>query len=103
MIGGVPLGFCYKAINTLDSMVGYRNAKYLHLGRASAKLDDAANWLPSRICGLLLTVSAFLLRLDGKNAWRIFRRDSGAGPGVAVLSQGYKRCGACKRSAIRCC
>ena len=40
--------------------------KYLHLGRASAKLDDAANWLPSRICGLLLTVSAFLLRLDGK-------------------------------------
>ena len=75
MIGGVPLGFCYKAINTLDSMVGYRNAKYLHLGRASAKLDDAANWLPSRICGLLLTVSAFLLRLDGKNAWRIFRRD----------------------------
>ena len=68
MIGGVPLGFCYKAINTLDSMVGYRNAKYLHLGRASAKLDDAANWLPSRICGLLLTVSAFLLRLDGKNA-----------------------------------
>ena len=66
MIGGVPLGFCYKAINTLDSMVGYRNAKYLHLGRASAKLDDAANWLPSRICGLLLTVSAFLLRLDGK-------------------------------------
>ncbi|MFR4475802.1 MAG: adenosylcobinamide-phosphate synthase CbiB [Ruminococcus callidus] len=74
LLGGVPLGFCYKAINTLDSMVGYRNAKYLFFGRASAKTDDAANWLPARICGVL-TVSAFLLRLDGKNAWRIFRRD----------------------------
>lgn len=72
LLGGVPLGFCYKAINTLDSMVGYRNAKYLFFGRASAKTDDAANWLPARICGVLLTVSAFLLGLDGKGAWRIF-------------------------------
>ena len=56
-------------------MVGYRNAKYLFFGRASAKTDDAANWLPARICGVLLTVSAFLLGLDGKGAWRIFRRD----------------------------
>lgn len=75
LLGGVPLGFCYKAINTLDSMVGYRNAKYLFFGRASAKTDDAVNWLPARICGVLLTVSAFLLGLDGKGAWRIFRRD----------------------------
>ena len=75
LLGGVPLGFCYKAINTLDSMVGYRNAKYLFFGKASAKTDDAANWLPARICGVLLTVSAFLLGLDGKRAWRIFRRD----------------------------
>ena len=75
LLGGVPLGFCYKAINTLDSMVGYRNAKYLFFGRASAKTDDAANWLPARICGVLLTVSAFLLGLDGKGAWWIFRRD----------------------------
>lgn len=75
LLGGVPLGFCYKAINTLDSMVGYRNGKYLFFGKASAKTDDAANWLPARICGVLLTVSAFLLGLDGKGAWRIFRRD----------------------------
>lgn len=75
LLGGVPLGFCYKAVNTLDSMVGYRNARYLHFGRASARLDDAANWLPARVCGLLFIVSACILGLNGKNAWRIFCRD----------------------------
>ncbi len=75
LLGGVPLGFFYKAVNTLDSMVGYRNARYLEFGCASAKLDDALNWLPSRICGVLMVLSAKLLKLDGKNAFRIFRRD----------------------------
>lgn len=75
LIGGVPLGFWYKAVNTLDSMVGYRNETYLYFGKASAKLDDAANWIPSRICGVFMIVSAWVLRLDAVNAWKIFHRD----------------------------
>ena len=75
LIGGVPLGFLYKAVNTLDSMVGYRNETYRYFGTASAKLDDALNWLPSRICAVLMICAAWLLRLDARNAWRIFRRD----------------------------
>ena len=75
LLGGVPLGFCYKAINTLDSMVGYRNEKYLHFGRASARLDDIANFLPSRICGVLMIAAAFFAGLSGKGALQIFRRD----------------------------
>ena len=75
MIGGVPLGFFYKAINTLDSMVGYRNEKYEYFGKASAKLDDVVNWLPSRLCGLMMVVSAYFLRLNAKNAFRVFRQD----------------------------
>lgn len=75
LIGGVPLGFLYKAVNTLDSMVGYRNETYQYFGTASAKLDDALNWLPSRICAVLMICAAWLLRLDARNAWRVFRRD----------------------------
>lgn len=75
LIGGVPLGFLYKAVNTLDSMVGYRNETYRYFGTASAKLDDVLNWLPSRICAVLMICAAWLLRLDARNAWRIFRRD----------------------------
>lgn len=75
MLGGVPLGMLYKAVNTLDSMTGYRNEKYEYFGKASALLDDALNWIPSRICGLLMTAAAYIAGLDGKNAFRIFRRD----------------------------
>ena len=75
MLGGVPLGMLYKAVNTLDSMVGYRNAKYAYFGKASARLDDILNWIPSRICGVLMTVAAGLTGLNGKNAFRIFCRD----------------------------
>lgn len=74
-IGGTPLAMCYKAINTLDSMVGYKNEKYIDFGRASAKLDDAANFIPARIAGVLMVISAYLTGMDGKNAWKIFRRD----------------------------
>lgn len=74
-IGGTPLAMCYKAINTLDSMVGYKNEKYIDFGRASAKLDDAANFIPARIAGGLMVISAYLTGMDGKNAWKIFRRD----------------------------
>lgn len=75
MLGGVPLGFFYKAINTLDSMIGYRNEKYQYFGWASAKLDDIVNFLPSRICALLMILSAFLANYDGKQAFHIFLRD----------------------------
>lgn len=75
MLGGAPLALVYKAINTMDSMVGYKNEKYLNFGRAAAKLDDAANYLPSRIAALLWIASAALTGNDAKSAWRIWRRD----------------------------
>ncbi|MGN0361039.1 MAG: adenosylcobinamide-phosphate synthase CbiB [Hominisplanchenecus sp.] len=74
-IGGAGLGFFYKSINTMDSMVGYKNEKYLYFGRAAAKLDDVVNFLPSRIAALLMIAACTLTGLDGKSAWRIWRRD----------------------------
>ena len=75
LLGGAPLALCYKAINTMDSMVGYKNARYLHFGRVPAKLDDAANYLPSRFAALLLISAAKLTGEDAASAWRIWRRD----------------------------
>ncbi|MGN0658074.1 MAG: adenosylcobinamide-phosphate synthase CbiB [Emergencia sp.] len=75
IIGGVPLGFLYKGVNTLDSMVGYKNEKYISFGKFSAIVDDIFNFIPARITGLAMILSAFLTGLDGKNAWRIYRRD----------------------------
>jgi len=74
-LGGGALGVLYKAVNTMDSMVGYKNDRYLYFGRAAAKLDDVFNFLPSRISGLLMIPGALLARLDAKNALRIFLRD----------------------------
>ena len=74
-IGGAPLGFLYKAVNTMDSMIGYRNDKYQYFGRAAARLDDLLNFLPSRISGILMVLVSRPLGLDGKNALRIFLRD----------------------------
>ena len=75
MLGGAPLALTYKAVNTMDSMVGYKNEQYLNFGRAAAKLDDAANYLPSRIAALLWIAAAALTGNDAKGAWRIWRRD----------------------------
>lgn len=75
ILGGGPLGLCYKAVSTLDSMVGYQNEKYRWFGRASARLDDLANFIPARLCGLLLAAAAPFCGLDGKGALRIFLRD----------------------------
>lgn len=75
IIGGAPFGFLYKAVNTLDSMVGYKNEKYLHLGRCSAILDDILNYIPARITGFLFVISSFFLGLDYKNSWKILKRD----------------------------
>lgn len=74
-LGGPVLGWLYKAVNTMDSMVGYQNETYRFFGRAAAKLDDLLNLLPSRLSALLLVFSAFILRLDGRAAFRIWRRD----------------------------
>lgn len=74
-LGGAPLGFFYKAANTMDSMIGYTNEKYLHIGRFAAKLDDVLNFIPSRLTAVLMVISAGMLRLDMKNAWKIWRRD----------------------------
>lgn len=74
-IGGAPLGFLYKAINTMDSMVGYKNERYIRFGRAAAKLDDIVNFIPSRISGALMVFSAYIMRMDGAGARRIFKRD----------------------------
>ena len=72
---GAAGGLLYKAINTMDSMVGYKNEKYLHFGRAAAKLDDGANYVPARLSALAMIGAAFLLKLDGRGAWRVWRRD----------------------------
>ena len=71
-----PLGaMLYKAVNTLDSLFGYKNDRYRHFGAPAARLDDAVNFLPARLTGLCMVAAAFLIGLDGRNAWRIFRRD----------------------------
>ncbi len=74
-IGGGVLGVLYKAVNTMDSMVGYKNERYLYFGRVAAKLDDIVNFIPARISGLLMIPGAFFAGLDAKNAFRIFLRD----------------------------
>ena len=72
----LPFAMGYKAINTLDSMVGYKNDKYIDFGMVSAKIDDAANFIPARIAGgFIIPLAAMILRLDYKNAWKIFFRD----------------------------
>lgn len=75
LLGGAGLGFLYKAINTMDSMIGYKNDDYLYFGRAAAKLDDVVNFLPARVSAYLMIIAAFLLGEDGKNAFKIYRRD----------------------------
>ncbi len=75
MLLGAGGGFFYKAANTMDSMIGYKNEKYLDFGRFAAKLDDVLNFIPSRLTALLMILSAWLLRYDGRNAYKIWRRD----------------------------
>lgn len=75
-IGGAPLAMAYRATNTLDSMLGYKNEKYRNLGWASARFDDVANYIPARLTALLLLAASWLLRLDVRQSWQIIRRDA---------------------------
>lgn len=75
LIGGAPLGFLYKGVNTLDSMVGYKNDKYINFGKFSAIVDDILNFIPAILTGWLMIVGAVFAKLDYKNAFRIYKRD----------------------------
>lgn len=75
MLGGAPLGFFYKAVNTMDSMIGYRNEKYADIGWFAAKLDDVLNFIPSRLSAILMIAVCPILRFDMKHAYRIWKRD----------------------------
>lgn len=72
---GAPLGFLYKGINTMDSMIGYKNDKYINFGRFAAKLDDIANYVPARISAFAMIIASLLLKYDAKGAYHIFKRD----------------------------
>ncbi len=80
VLGGAPLALAYRAANTLDSMVGYKNDRYLDFGRASARLDDLLNYLPARMTAPLLWLAIILTSGDGRRAWRTMRRDAAAHP-----------------------
>ena len=73
--GGAVLGFFYKAANTMDSMIGYQNDKYMYFGTFAAKLDDVLNYIPSRLTAWMMIVGAWILQMDGAEAYRIWKRD----------------------------
>jgi adenosylcobinamide-phosphate synthase len=75
-IGGAPAALAYKAVNTLDSMIGHRDERYEFFGKFAARLDDAANFIPARLTALLFVLTAWALRLDWRGAWRVLWRDS---------------------------
>ena len=79
-IGGLPLAIAYRAINTMDSMLGYKNEKYFYFGRVAARLDDVANFIPARMTGILFINAAIILRLDYKNAFKMMVRDAAKHP-----------------------
>lgn len=98
MIGGPVLGLAYKAVNTLDSMVGYKNDRYLKFGRASARCDDLLNYLPARLTGLLMVAAAPLVGLSGRGAWRIMVRD---GRNHSSPNSGYPEAAAAGALGVR--
>lgn len=75
-LGGAPLAMAYKAVNTLDSMLGYKNERYRYFGWASARIDDVANLIPARISGLLFPLAAFLLGENGSQSFKMVLRDA---------------------------
>jgi len=79
-LGGVPLAVLYRAANTMDSMLGYKNERYLYFGRAAARIDDFLNLIPARITGILIVLAAILLHLDYRNAFYMMQRDASKHP-----------------------
>lgn len=90
-IGGAPLAMAYRAINTMDSMIGHKDEKYLHFGWAAARLDDLANWVPARLTALVLVITAFLISPNGGNTLRIILRDGEKhpSPNAGLLEAGF--------------
>ena len=80
ILGGPVGAILYRTANTMDSMLGYKNKKYMFFGRVAARLDDILNWIPARLTFILLVISAFILRFDGKSAFRIGFRDAAKHP-----------------------
>lgn len=74
-VGGAPAAMLYKAVNTLDSMVGYKNEQYVNLGRIPAKIDDVLNFVPARVSGVLMCAAARVVGFDAQRAWNVFKRD----------------------------
>lgn len=74
-IFGAPMAMAYKAVNTMDSMFGYKNDKYMEFGFFPAKLDDVVNYIPARLCGIIIIISAFILKYNYKNSYKIYMRD----------------------------
>ena len=72
---GAPLAMAYKAVNTMDSMFGYKNDRYMEFGFFPAKLDDVFNYIPARVTGIIIVISSFILRYDYKNSFKIYKRD----------------------------
>ena len=79
-VGGLPLAVAYRAVNTMDSMLGYKNATYLYFGKVAARLDDVANFIPARITAILFLMAALVLNLDFQNAFKMLRRDADKHP-----------------------
>ncbi len=75
IIGGAPLAMAYKTMNTMDSMLGYKDEKYLYIGRMAAKMDDVVNYIPARISAILMLLASVICGMDWKNGWKIFVRD----------------------------
>jgi len=80
VIGGVPLACAYKAVNTLDSMIGHPEPPYRYFGRAAARLDDLANFVPARIAAITIVAAAFVTRRSASRAWQVFLRDGDRHP-----------------------
>lgn len=91
MLGGAPLALAYKAVNTLDSMLGYRNERYSHFGWFSARLDDMANFIPARITALFIPLTAYILGKDGKSVMRVILRDgrNSPSPNAGISEAGF--------------